>query len=110
MKEKNKGGRPLIHTDPRVVEDLINEYFNTIGESPPTVTGLALHIGFSSKSTLYQYSKKERFSYPIKKGLTRIEMYHEEKVAYGDKCTGNIFVLKNFGWKDKQTLSNYSRR
>lgn len=67
---------------------------------PPTVTGLSLHVGFSSKSTLYEYSKKIEFSDSIKKGLTRIEKFHETKVTYGDKCTGNIFALKNFGWKD----------
>jgi hypothetical protein len=68
---------------------------------PPSVTGLTLHLNFSSKDTLYQYAKKPSFSDSIKKGLTKIEQYHEFKIGYGDKCTGNIFALKNMGWVDK---------
>ena len=67
---------------------------------PPTVTGLTLHLGFESKDTLYSYAKKDGFSYPIKRALLEIEEYHEIATAGGDKCTGNIFILKNFGWKD----------
>lgn len=73
---------------------------------PPTVTGLALHLGFNSKDTLYQYSKKEEFSDSIKKGLSMVEKHHELQIAYGDKCTGNIFALKNMGWKDKVEQDN----
>ena len=126
----NNGGRPPIHTDPEHLESLVRDYFEWIeGEEgerdaiignddegkpivgkekywirkpePPTVTGLTLHIGFSSKSTLYEYAEKVEFTDSIKKGLTIIEKYHETKVSYGDKCVGNIFVLKNFGWSDK---------
>jgi len=36
----------------------------------------------------------------IKNARLRIE--HEyEKQLYMDKCTGAIFALKNFGWRDK---------
>lgn len=124
----NDGGRPPIHTDPEKVGFLVHDYFLWIeGEfketkekitdedgnekteiirewvrrpEPPTVNGLTLHLGFSHKSSLYDYAEKEEFSDPIKKGLTRIEKFHEIQTAKGDKCTGNIFVLKNFGWKD----------
>lgn len=126
----NDGGRPPIHTDPNEVQRLIDEYFEYIeGESqevikdvfdettgdmkpktvtewirkpePPTVTGLSLHLGFCDKSSLYDYAKKDMFSHSIKRGIARIEKFHEIKAAYGDKCVGNIFVLKNFGWKDR---------
>ncbi len=68
---------------------------------PPTVTGLSLHLDFCSKTSLYQYAEKEGFMHPIKKAISRIEKHHEIAIAHGDKCTGNIFALKNFGWKDK---------
>lgn len=74
----------------------------TIRDSePPTVTGLTLHLGFESKTTLYNYAKKQVFLNPIKRALTKIEKYHEIATSMGDKCTGNIFILKNFGWEDK---------
>ncbi len=132
--EVNLGGRPPIYESTQEsfdkVEELCKSFFEYIkGEyhteeqeyekgkfkdvtitdrnpQPPTVTGLALHLGFESKDTLYSYAKKDGFSYSIKKALTLIEQYHEIQVAYGDKCTGNIFVLKNFNWKDSQAVEH----
>lgn len=137
--EGNNGGRPMIYTDPNKLLHLVLDYFKWIeGESeeieveytdpktkektkkkvqrwvrrpePPTVTGLSLHVGFSGKSTLYEYEKRKEFMDPIKRGLTLIEKYHEIATAAGDKCTGNIFILKNFGWKDKTEVvsTNYN--
>lgn len=126
----NGGGRPPIHTDPKAVDNLIADYFEWIeGESeeteeieynpetgtettkstikwirkpePPTVTGLSLHLGFANKSSLYDYADKVEFSYSIKKAVSRIEKFHEIAITKGDKCVGNIFALKNFGWKDR---------
>ena len=123
--EGNTGGRPAIFkpSEADKVLALVLEYFEWIkgeyeeqGEGkdkkrvcirnpePPTVTGLTIHLGFSSKSTLYEYAKRKEFSYSIKRGLTAIEKYHEIQVSGGDKCTGNIFILKNFGWKDKSEV------
>lgn len=127
--EQNKGGRPPIYESTEEnhaeVKGLCDSFFEYIkGESkalpkkdpededeplrfeiirnpePPTVTGLTLHLGFESKNTLYDYAKKDGFSDSIKRALTRIEQYHEIAVSMGDKCTGNIFVLKNFNWHD----------
>ena len=124
------GGRPPIYDatseeDIKVVEGLCESYFDWIkGEEelkevwdedkqdyvskmvvtrwpePPTVTGLTIHLGFESKNTLYDYAKKPEFSASIKRALTGIEKYHEIATSRGDKCVGNIFILKNFGWKD----------
>lgn len=109
----NPVGRPPIHTDPAEVERLCNEYFEALKgrrwngmPEPPTVTGLALHLGFCDKSTLYDYRDKPEFSHSIKKALSKIEQHHEFMVAGGDKCTGNIFALKNMGWADKVETKN----
>lgn len=111
----NEGGRPPIHTDPKEVERLCQEYFKKLIEltvpKPPTVTGLTLYLGFADKSSLYDYAEKDEFSHSIKRALTTIEQYHEEAAANSDKCAGNIFVLKNFGWVDtkkiEQTIREY---
>ncbi len=121
----NRGGRPSIYTDPFEIEEKIEAYFIYIqGErgtktvngkeveywirppEAPTVTGLSLALDFESKSTLYEYAKRAEFSYSIKRGLTQIEKYHELSVAHGDRCTGNIFVLKNMGWLDKREIDH----
>lgn len=65
-----------------------------------TVTGLALFLGFDSRSTLYEYQKKKQFSYSIKRALTHIEQQYENQL-FERNPSGAIFALKNFGWKDK---------
>ncbi len=111
-------GRPPIYNresqeDIDLVDELVNGYFKSIYDDennkylePPTVTGLALYLNFCDKSTLYDYKEIDQFSHSIKKGLSKIEQYHEISVAYGDKCTGNIFALKNMGWKDRVEVDN----
>lgn len=103
----NNGGRPSIYNELNAedvikVSELCVEYFEQLPKinEPPTVTGLTLFLGFEAKSTLYEYAKKVEFSNPIKRALLKIEQYHEIATSMGDKCTGNIFILKNFGWKD----------
>ena len=106
----NLGGRPPIYEPTEEnfakVAELCQSYFDDEANVPPLVTGLTLHLGFADKSTLYDYAKKEGFSHSLKSAITKIEMYHEKAVAFGDKCTGNIFVLKNFNWKDTQAIDH----
>lgn len=91
-------GRPRIYDNVEQLEVAIENYFNET--SKPAVTGLALYLGFADKTTLYEYRDREGFSYPIKRALTRIELYHEEGLTENN-VTGRIFALKNMGWKDK---------
>jgi len=101
-------GRPRIYNNVDELAEMVESYFVqpdvSTGElkpiNKPTVTGLALHLGFADKTTLYEYRDRPELSYPIKKALTLIEKYHEE--ALGDNnVAGRIFALKNMGWKDK---------
>ena len=68
---------------------------------PPTVAGLALHLGFADRQSLYDYKEREAFSCTIKKAITRIEAYAEKALISGQSSTGAIFWLKNHGWTDK---------
>lgn len=72
---------------------------------PPTVTGLSLYLGFSSKTTLYEYAKNEVFANPIKRALTFVEKNYEEAL-FSKASTGAIFALKNMGWTDKVEVEN----
>jgi hypothetical protein len=66
----------------------------------PTVTGLALYLGFCDRQSMYDYQEKPNFSCTIKRARTFIE--HEyEKMLHNGQCTGAIFALKNMGWADK---------
>lgn len=115
------GGRPRIYETVEDLEEAILDYFmpqvmistgnkhDVNDEVPsgkrepilkPSVTGLALHLGFADKTTLYEYRDRPEFSYPIKRALTTIEKYHEEGLSENN-VAGRIFALKNMGWKDK---------
>ncbi len=66
----------------------------------PSMTGMAIFLGFESRQSLYDYAKKSRFSYIIKRGLLEIEKVYESGL-WQDKPIGAIFALKNMGWSDK---------
>lgn len=113
-------GRPRIFETVEELDAAIYEYFNPQGTvdvqtkagveqvptekrnyiEKPTITGLALALGFADKTTLYEYRDRKEFSYSIKRAITMIEMYHEEGLSEGN-VAGRIFALKNMGWRDK---------
>jgi hypothetical protein len=94
--------RPRIYNDENELQEEIIKYFEQTTETKerPTVTGLALFLGFASKQSLYDYEKNERFSYPIKRALTMIECELEKRLE-NQSVSGIIFALKNMGWTDK---------
>lgn len=116
----DKAGRPKIVKTVEELKEGINEYFNSIikirftGEEgneeqetyfyKPSVTGLAIHLGYATRQSIYDNSNRdEQFSYMIKKAVTFIEQYHEEALD-SKNVTGHIFALKNMGWTDKQEI------
>jgi hypothetical protein len=120
QEEKNKGGRPSFYKTPEQIQQAIEGYFTKIkGEinlnedgdgipyktdpEPPTITGLALHLGFESRQSFYDYEARGEFSYAIKRARLRIENSYEIALRFNNP-TGAIFALKNFGWTDKQEV------
>lgn len=120
----NNGGRPPLFNTPDDFSKACDEYFQFIegekkiikskdGEKeewvrypePATVTGLALYLGFCSKSSLFDYQNNEEFSSIVKRARTRVEHEYEKRL-HGDKNTGAIFALKNMDWKDKTEVDN----
>jgi hypothetical protein len=69
----------------------------------PTISGLALYLGFADRYSLYEYEKKDAFTYTIKKARALITQYYEERSQVG-ACSGAIFMLKNFGYTDKTEM------
>jgi hypothetical protein len=117
------GGRPPYFDTPEQLQAAIEDYFNpevfettevkcnngatvvrSLGRQPRekvTITGLALHLGFESRQSFYDYEEREEYSYIIKRARLQVEMSYEERLM-SQSCTGAIFALKNMGWKDKQ--------
>lgn len=115
-------GRPPLFNTKEELEKKIEEYFLSIEPKPlqidgeiiynkdgspcmelriPTVCGLALYLGFSTRQSMADYKENPVFSYSINKAITSIEKYNEEQLTINSKPVGAIFWLKNHGWKDK---------
>ena len=107
LMERKKRGRPAKHNTAKDLEMRINAYFEQLPEGkPPTTVGLALHLGYCDRSSLYnQCDRGDDFSYMIKKAISKIESFHEEQLLKNG-CTGSIFWLKNHKWHDQQKLEH----
>lgn len=78
-----------------------------------TITGLSLFLGFADRRSFYDYEKrweKENasseeidISHTLKRARTFIEKEYESQLQTWNNAWA-IFALKNFGWKDTQTI------
>lgn len=81
----NKSGKPVI-----------------FDEKPPTITGLALALGFTSRQSLLDYQAKKEFVDTITRAKSRVEKYTEERLFDREGYNGAQFSLRNNfkGWND----------
>ena len=97
----DKRGRPLKFKSAAELEGKIEEDIAECvrtGE-PLTVTGLALALD-TTRETLMDYQEKNGYSDAVKRAKLRIENAYEKRlIARGNG--GDIFALKQFGWKDR---------
>ena len=100
------GPKPFL--TPQQFEYGAIEYMKSLEESgnKPTITGLALHLGFASKQSVYDYRKREGYEHVAARAVTMIENSYEQQLANGRGDGGVVFALKNFGWTDKQEIQH----
>lgn len=123
--QKNVGGRPPKYKNKEEIQEKIDAYFKEcegrllededghvmttksgapiiIGQRPPTVTGLALALGFASRTSLMNYQAKKEFMDVIIRAKSKIEMYTEERLFDKDGANGAKFSLQNNfrGWNE----------
>ena len=78
----DKYGRPII-----------------LDEKPPTVTGLALSLGFTGRQALSDYQARPEFADTVTRAKARIEAYAEERLFDRGGQRGAEFSLRyNFRW------------
>ena len=122
----NLVGRPPMYKSKEEIQEKIDKYFSDcegkvledkdgnpilnkyggviiIGSKPPTVTGLALALGFASRQALLNYQDKDEFNDTITRAKSRVEQYAEERLFDRDGSHGAQFSLRNNfkGWKSK---------
>jgi hypothetical protein len=120
-------GRPAKYKTAEQMQELIDKYFKScegtvlrddedeivydkfgrpviIDQKPPTICGLALALGFSSRQTLLNYQDKDEFMDTITRAKLKIEEYAEQRLYDKDGVNGAKFnLINNFkGWRDKQ--------
>ena len=79
----DKYGRPII-----------------LDEKPPTVTGLALSLGFTGRQALIDYQGRPEFADTVTRAKSRCEEYAESRLYDKDGANGAKFSLGcNFGWR-----------
>lgn len=102
--EQNKGGRPRKWNTPEELQEEIDKYFVRCSAEkiPLTITGLALALD-TTRETLMDYQNNDEFSYTVKRAKLMIENAYEQRLIVNGRA-GDIFALKNFGWKDKQEI------
>lgn len=116
-------GRPPIYKTVNEIEEKIDTYFKEcegeilkddngkavlnkfgnpvfINRKPPTVTGLALALGFTNRLDLLRYQGKEEFCNTITRAKSMVEQYAEERLFDRDGSNGAQFSLRNNfkGW------------
>lgn len=95
-------GEPIIGDDGQPILDKYGKPF-IINAHPPTVTGLALALGFTSRQALLNYQAKKAFVDTVLRAKARIEAYAEERLFDRDGQRGAEFSLKyNFRWADEK--------
>lgn len=131
--EKNKGGRPLKYKTPEEMQERIDWYFEAVKgngnpEAPradltqnesfmlfwndttdlfPSITGLALALGFTTRDSLINYeNRSDEFFDTVKRAKLRVENAIEQRLFHNN-ATGSIFNLKNnFSWEDANTTKH----
>ena len=98
----NPVGRPRKWESPEQLQGLIDDYFAKTPQEEWMITALALHLD-TTRETLWEYEKVEGFSDPIKKAKERIALQVEKRLRTRGSAA-DIFIAKNFGWRDKQEV------
>jgi hypothetical protein len=126
----DKPGRPPAYETAEQMQDIIDKYFKScegellkdaddniifdkysrpviINNKPPTVTGLALALGFNSRLSLLNYQDKEEFVNTITRAKAKVEEYAESRLYDKDGANGAKFSLANNfkGWSEKQEVT-----
>jgi hypothetical protein len=106
-------GKPPVYQSPEDMMTMIKQYVkngckvrnHVIGRKPNertielkvlTLMGIVLHLGFTSRKQMYNFSQSHAdYFEPISYAKTLITQYYEEKMQEGVSPTAMIFMLHN---------------
>ena len=100
-------GTPLKDDNGNIVYDKYGSPI-MVGEHPPTVTGLALWLGFKTRQSLLNYQARSKaFNDVLTEAKSRCEEYAERRLYDRDGVNGAKFSLANNfnGWSTEKQNS-----
>ena len=93
-------GEPFIGVDGQPLLDKCGNVV-MIGQKPPTITGLALALGFTGRQALIDYQARPEFTDTVTRAKSMCEEYAEARLYDRDGANGAKFSLScNFGWRE----------
>jgi hypothetical protein len=97
-------GRPKRWATKEALQADLDKYWNYCEEKekPPTIAGLAYYLNVD-RQTIYNYSKNDEYFDTIKKAREYVMMSLEETAIIKGNA-GTIFVMKQYGYTDKQEV------
>ena len=95
-------GRPLKFETADELRSAIQEYLDETSIENYTVTGLCLAIG-TNKQVLLDYEKRIEYKDIVNEAKLIVENAYELSLRKNGR-TGDIFALKNFGWRDQGNI------
>ena len=104
-------GRPLTDESGEVVLNK-NGSPVIVGAHPPTVTGLALWLGFKTRQSLLNYQhRSDKFNDVLTVAKSKCEEYAERRLFDRDGVNGSIFYLASIfkGWSEKPENNSDSK-
>lgn len=100
----NPVGRPPKFSSPDDFLQRATAYFDSTPFEEWTITGVALACG-TFRDVLMDYQNKDEFSSAIKWAKQQVQHSYEMGLRKNGRA-GDIFGLKNFGWRDKVEVDN----
>jgi hypothetical protein len=103
------------YTDPEILEAAMSAYFDKCDsdKKPYTTVGLALALGFNSRSSLLNYEREtgyEEFFDIMRRAKLRIEEQMEIHLMTKQNVAGVIFLAKNnYSYKDSTEVDLKSK-
>ncbi len=95
-------GKPLYNEEGEAVLDKQGLPV-MVGVHPPTVSGLALALGFTARKELLCYRGKKKYRETVERARLRVEEYWESQLFDKDKRQGAEFELRsNFCWGQEE--------
>lgn len=107
--KKNKlrfgAGATPVFSHPEQMAMVLEAYFNDTDNEEWTLTGIALCVGIKYQSLLQYKDKDPRYEELINRAKLLVHNDYEKALRKKGRA-GDIFALKNLGWKDKTEVEN----